>query len=116
MKNDNVMGERILVYLDDHVFYAKKEIDLDLFISFINELIDSGWNLTFYETLSGFMFSNPKNNARYFLQFSVLDIERYKKGIYTTLTSELKKLIEKQSKKEILEENFIKRITKKLKK
>ena len=115
MDNDYIkMGERILIYPNDRVIYDNKEIDTGLFIKFINGLANSGYVITFYEALSGFAISNQKNDDFYLLEFSKFDIENYKIGVYTPLTSELRKLLLLQEQKNINQKNIIQK--KKLKK
>lgn len=94
MDNDYIeMGERILIYPNDRVIYNNRELDTGLFIKFINGLVDSGCVITFWEALNGFSIFNQKNYDFYLLEFSKFDIENYKNGVYTLLTSELRKLL-----------------------
>lgn len=104
------MGKQILIYPNDRIFYDNMEFDADKFIEFINELVNSGYVLTFYDALGGFLFSNPKNDESYFLRFSILDIENYKNGVYTLITNELQKLLLSQEQKELPVKAKIKKI------
>ena len=95
------MGKQILVYPNDRVIYNNTELDTGEFISKINELVNEGYVITFYEALSGFAISNQGTDEFYLLKFSNFDIENYKNGVYTRLTSKLKKLLLPQGQDEL---------------
>ena len=54
------MGIQILIYPNNWVIYKNTELDTNKFINYINELVNCGYSLTFYEELSGFSIRNCK--------------------------------------------------------
>lgn len=95
------MGKQVLIYPNDRIIYGNREIDTDRFIKLLNMCVNFGCVITFYEALSGFAISNQRNDEFYLLKFSEIDIENYKNGVYTRLTSELNKLLLLQEQKEL---------------
>lgn len=81
------MGKQVLIYPNDRIIYGKREIDIDKFIRLLNMCVNFGCVITFYEVLSGFAIFNQINDEFYLLKFSEIDIENYKNGVYTRLTS-----------------------------
>lgn len=94
------MGERILIYPNDRVIYGNRELNTDKFIILINLWVNSEYKINFYEALSGFTVHSQKTGEHYHLEFSNVDIENYKNGIYTRITRELQKALLLQEQRE----------------